>query len=750
MGQKVHPVGFRLPQYRTWNAHWFYPISSEGYSNLLKEDFTLYKYIRGAIHNSTDLPKIARKRGDIDILLHFHHLFKRLSRGKFFKRGFKRGKFFKRKPRGTFFKKNPRGTSRGKNKSWHVNVTGKKRNKHRHVTRLKNNTKDFLFKKKRRYLHYKDYIALKNMKNLRHSSVQLLLFYGELRKRLRSLKKKLRIKRLKLWKKRIINKRLRIKRLKLWKKRIINRNRNRNRRFRKKQHKHKTWVMRRSVRTLRRFSHRNALKYKFYIKALKYKWKRVKRRLKRLKNPFAKVSLELRDLRKDIKALASSHHVKWHKKREAKASSHHVRWLMKREAKASSEFMTLRQKIKKLHVRLHTFHLLLKIFKGKLKGFQELHDRTLPFKTLTSGKLIKLKYKLRKIHGTLRKFKRILRKLRRLKRLKRYKLLKKILKKLRRKWRRSRGFHELKKLKKKIQGLRLNLYKHSGTSCDDHLLFKKKSEYDLEKLKDMMGVSLNMARRHERLRRNDRLRRRSHPQQTHVPHITFKNKNFKNIKEKNLKDIRNRQRRGNIQRRGHIRNKRLHQKNLRKTLLKVKKILRCATKGKIRLLTRLHGKQYKLAYISSSYIGKYLSHTLLRFSRRFQKVCEKVSLILKKIIINFKDKKKRKIRGFRVKYAGKLWSKGRSKKKVFNYGPLSMQNLNNLVDYNFTKVVTKLGVTGFKIWLNYYPRHPSLERKNIIYYKPWMHLLNYKRKIYGLGLLLILYKNFLRNRIMQG
>ena len=43
MGQKTHPIGFRLGVNKTWDSRWF---AKRGYSDLLHEDIRLRKFIR--------------------------------------------------------------------------------------------------------------------------------------------------------------------------------------------------------------------------------------------------------------------------------------------------------------------------------------------------------------------------------------------------------------------------------------------------------------------------------------------------------------------------------------------------------------------------------------------------------------------------------------------------------------------------------------------------------------------------------
>lgn len=46
MGQKVHPVGFRLGINKTWLSNWY---AEKGYSTLLHEDLEIRRYIKGKL-----------------------------------------------------------------------------------------------------------------------------------------------------------------------------------------------------------------------------------------------------------------------------------------------------------------------------------------------------------------------------------------------------------------------------------------------------------------------------------------------------------------------------------------------------------------------------------------------------------------------------------------------------------------------------------------------------------------------------
>ena len=49
MGQKVHPIGFRLGVIRTWESNWY---AEKDYSKLLHEDLKLSNYLKERLHHA--------------------------------------------------------------------------------------------------------------------------------------------------------------------------------------------------------------------------------------------------------------------------------------------------------------------------------------------------------------------------------------------------------------------------------------------------------------------------------------------------------------------------------------------------------------------------------------------------------------------------------------------------------------------------------------------------------------------------
>lgn len=50
MGQKVHPIGFRIGINKPWLSNWF--AGKKDYANLLAEDFKIRKYIKGKLYSA--------------------------------------------------------------------------------------------------------------------------------------------------------------------------------------------------------------------------------------------------------------------------------------------------------------------------------------------------------------------------------------------------------------------------------------------------------------------------------------------------------------------------------------------------------------------------------------------------------------------------------------------------------------------------------------------------------------------------
>ncbi len=68
MGQKTNPVGLRLGIIKTWDSRWF---AERQYADLIEEDLTIKKYIRGRLPNSgISRIIIQRSSNRVDVTIH--------------------------------------------------------------------------------------------------------------------------------------------------------------------------------------------------------------------------------------------------------------------------------------------------------------------------------------------------------------------------------------------------------------------------------------------------------------------------------------------------------------------------------------------------------------------------------------------------------------------------------------------------------------------------------------------------------
>ena len=68
MGQKTHPVGFRLGVVKDWKSRWY---AERDFPRLLHEDETIRKYLRRRLtHAGLAMVEIERKPSKIVVTLH--------------------------------------------------------------------------------------------------------------------------------------------------------------------------------------------------------------------------------------------------------------------------------------------------------------------------------------------------------------------------------------------------------------------------------------------------------------------------------------------------------------------------------------------------------------------------------------------------------------------------------------------------------------------------------------------------------
>jgi len=61
VGQKVHPLGFRLGVYEDWHAHWF---AKGGYGRALREDFEIRRCLKRSVNDADTARIVIDKAGE--------------------------------------------------------------------------------------------------------------------------------------------------------------------------------------------------------------------------------------------------------------------------------------------------------------------------------------------------------------------------------------------------------------------------------------------------------------------------------------------------------------------------------------------------------------------------------------------------------------------------------------------------------------------------------------------------------------
>jgi len=68
LGQKVHPIGFRLGIIKTWKSKWF---AERGYAELLHEDLRIRKHIKEKLYHAgisrIEIERVANKAGKVKV-----------------------------------------------------------------------------------------------------------------------------------------------------------------------------------------------------------------------------------------------------------------------------------------------------------------------------------------------------------------------------------------------------------------------------------------------------------------------------------------------------------------------------------------------------------------------------------------------------------------------------------------------------------------------------------------------------------
>jgi small subunit ribosomal protein S3 len=70
-----------------------------------------------------------------------------------------------------------------------------------------------------------------------------------------------------------------------------------------------------------------------------------------------------------------------------------------------------------------------------------------------------------------------------------------------------------------------------------------------------------------------------------------------------------------------------------------------------------------------------------------------------KMIMNLAKRQTSSIRGIAIKISGRIRGKARAKSMITKQGKIALQSLNTKIDFGTSKVITKFGVVGIKVWV---------------------------------------------------
>ena len=71
MGQKTHPIGFRLGTTRDWSSHWF-GASPKDYREQVMEDHNIRAYIEKELGTSAGISLVEIQRNAEDLAINIH------------------------------------------------------------------------------------------------------------------------------------------------------------------------------------------------------------------------------------------------------------------------------------------------------------------------------------------------------------------------------------------------------------------------------------------------------------------------------------------------------------------------------------------------------------------------------------------------------------------------------------------------------------------------------------------------------
>jgi ribosomal protein S3 len=129
---------------------------------------------------------------------------------------------------------------------------------------------------------------------------------------------------------------------------------------------------------------------------------------------------------------------------------------------------------------------------------------------------------------------------------------------------------------------------------------------------------------------------------------------------------------------------------LNKLQYKIKNNLQLLALSKVQLFVKPCETFSGIPITNATILAKLLAH-LFKYHRRFY---HRFLKRMFKIVKAFKI-----VSGLKIIFTGRTRTSARSKQFTFKYGKIPNQTLNAKIDFSFIKVLDKLGISGFKVWI---------------------------------------------------
>ena len=127
--------------------------------------------------------------------------------------------------------------------------------------------------------------------------------------------------------------------------------------------------------------------------------------------------------------------------------------------------------------------------------------------------------------------------------------------------------------------------------------------------------------------------------------------------------------------------------NLDKLIKTITRVTNCEVSFKLGFIKTVKKIPLSNAVILAQYLSKKMKARKFNIRKQL------------KILMNLTKKKSSNINGIAIKISGRIKGKARAKSMFIKEGKIALQSLNTKIDYGVSKVITKFGVVGIKVWI---------------------------------------------------